>query len=182
MNAIFTTAARKDVMSWWPWSSRSSRSNDDLASSTIAHAKDELRSARDSVNATLEQAKREANSISSTNWFDRRTAIAFAIGGATTLSARWFAARYLRRVRNVDYIKPELLRRKADLGPLRRWVKTGFLRRRKLLGKVTSVGDGDNFHFFHTPGGRLAGWGWARRVPDARSDLKGETVGLPGAL
>lgn len=35
-------------------------------------------------------------------------------------------------------------------------------RHRRLYGLVTSVGDGDNFHFFHTPGGRLAGWGWLR--------------------
>lgn len=40
-----------------------------------------------------------------------------------------------------------------------------FLKRRTLLGYVTSVGDPDNFRFFHTPGGRLAGWGWLRPLP-----------------
>lgn len=40
-----------------------------------------------------------------------------------------------------------------------------FLKRRTLLGYVTSVGDPDNFRFFHTPGGRLAGWGWLRPIP-----------------
>ncbi|SSD59331.1 probable Probable endonuclease LCL3 [Saccharomycodes ludwigii] len=35
-----------------------------------------------------------------------------------------------------------------------------------LKGKVTSVGDGDNFHFYHTPGGVLAGWGWFREIPE----------------
>lgn len=35
-----------------------------------------------------------------------------------------------------------------------------------LYGKVTSVGDGDNFHFFHTPGGYLGGWGWLRAAPE----------------
>ncbi|GAM85987.1 hypothetical protein ANO11243_039970 [Dothideomycetidae sp. 11243] len=34
-----------------------------------------------------------------------------------------------------------------------------IFRRRTLYGYVTSVGDGDNFRFFHTPGGRFAGWG-----------------------
>lgn len=34
-----------------------------------------------------------------------------------------------------------------------------------LKGKVTSVGDGDNFHFYHTPGGVLGGWGWLRETP-----------------
>lgn len=65
---------------------------------------------------------------------------------------------------------------------LRRIAKTGnidesFYRRRKLLGQVTHVGDGDNFRMFHTPGGRLAGWGWARKVPTAKQELKGRTVG-----
>lgn len=40
-----------------------------------------------------------------------------------------------------------------------------FLKRRTLFGYVTSVGDPDNFRFYHTPGGRLAGWGWLRSLP-----------------
>ncbi|KAK7203958.1 putative endonuclease LCL3 [Myxozyma melibiosi] len=32
-------------------------------------------------------------------------------------------------------------------------------------GRIVSVGDADNFRVFHTPGGILAGWGWARKVP-----------------
>ncbi|SCU98755.1 LAFA_0G19988g1_1 [Lachancea sp. 'fantastica'] len=39
-------------------------------------------------------------------------------------------------------------------------------RKKWLYGKVTAVGDGDNFHFFHTPGGIRGGWGWLRRVPE----------------
>jgi endonuclease YncB( thermonuclease family) len=40
-------------------------------------------------------------------------------------------------------------------------------RSRSFYGMVTRVGDGDNFHFFHTPLGRLAGWRWAwRRKPE----------------
>ncbi|KAK3393176.1 nuclease domain-containing protein [Podospora didyma] len=69
-----------------------------------------------------------------------------------------FYRSYLRRIPGTDYIKPSAFRS------------------RTLLGKVTSVGDGDNFHLFHTPGGRLAGWGWLRRVPTARKDLKGRTI------
>ena len=64
---------------------------------------------------------------------------------------------------------------------LRRFPKTGhiderFFRRRNLLGKVTSVGDGDVFRLFHTPGGRLAGWGWLRKVPTGKMELRGRTV------
>lgn len=55
-------------------------------------------------------------------------------------------------------------------------VQPGFYRKRSLFGKVTSVGDGDNFHLFHTPGGRLAGWGWLRTVPSKKPDLKNKTV------
>ncbi|CCF57209.1 hypothetical protein KAFR_0C02160 [Kazachstania africana CBS 2517] len=40
-----------------------------------------------------------------------------------------------------------------------------IFRRRWLYGKVTAVGDGDNFHFFHTPGGILGGWGLFRSLP-----------------
>ncbi|KAL8784209.1 MAG: hypothetical protein Q9213_004101 [Squamulea squamosa] len=53
-----------------------------------------------------------------------------------------------------------------------------FWRKRSLFGQVTSVGDGDNFRLFHTPGGRLAGWGllpW-RRVPEKAKELKDKTV------
>lgn len=46
----------------------------------------------------------------------------------------------------------------------------------KLFGKVTRVGDGDNFRFYHTPGGILMGWGWLRSVPTTRSELKDETL------
>lgn len=45
-------------------------------------------------------------------------------------------------------------------------IPSSAFRRRWLYGKVTSVGDGDNFHFFHTPGGVLGGWGWLRELPE----------------
>lgn len=57
-------------------------------------------------------------------------------------------------------------------------IDPGFWRKRSLLGKVTSVGDADNFRIYHTPGGRLAGWGllpW-RRVPVTTKELRDKTV------
>lgn len=42
------------------------------------------------------------------------------------------------------------------------------------------MGDADNFHLFHTPGGRLAGWGWMpgrKKLPEGK-DLKNKTVGF----
>ena len=62
--------------------------------------------------------------------------------------------------------------------PVASRIQEGVFRRRGLLGRVTSVGDGDNFRLFHTPGGRLAGWGWlpGRHVPARRDLLKDRTV------
>jgi hypothetical protein len=84
--------------------------------------------------------------------------IAPAAAAALTLGLLTFYQSYLRRFPGPGHIAPN------------------FFRRRSLFGKVTSVGDGDGFHMFHTPGGRLAGWGWLRRVPKDRKELKGRTV------
>lgn len=75
-----------------------------------------------------------------------------------------FYRTYLRRIPSVQYIHPELYRK------------------RRLFGQVTSVGDGDGFHLFHTPGGKWAGWGWLRKVPTDRKELKGKTVRSPPLL
>lgn len=45
-----------------------------------------------------------------------------------------------------------------------------------LFGRVTSVGDADNFRFYHTPGGWLAGWHWLRNVPATAKALRNETL------
>lgn len=82
----------------------------------------------------------------------------FLLGAATLLALQQVHTRYFRRY------------------PVALSVDERIFRRRPLLGRVTSVGDGDNFHMFHTPGGRLAGWGWARRVPSDKAKLKGKTV------
>ncbi|KKZ60166.1 hypothetical protein EMCG_05088 [[Emmonsia] crescens] len=57
-------------------------------------------------------------------------------------------------------------------------ISPAYFHKRSLFGRVTSVGDGDNFRMFHTPGGRLAGWGWLpfRKVPTAKKELKDRTV------
>ncbi len=79
---------------------------------------------------------------------------------AATLGLIRLYKSYLRRIPSVEFIKPDLFRRKS------------------LFGRVTSVGDADNFRFFHTPGGRLAGWGWipGRRVPRRKDELFSKTV------
>ncbi|SPQ19281.1 3f5148ca-e4a1-4aa6-9f67-d20ee7ecbd77 [Thermothielavioides terrestris] len=77
-----------------------------------------------------------------------------------TLGLWTFYQSYLRRFPGTDHIAHS------------------FFRRRSLFGTVTSVGDGDGFHMFHTPGGRLAGWGWLRRVPKDRKELKDRTISV----
>ncbi|KAL9484726.1 hypothetical protein ACSS6W_003515 [Trichoderma asperelloides] len=74
------------------------------------------------------------------------------------LAALQLYANYLRRIPGAAYVRPN------------------FFRNRSLYGKVTSVGDGDNFHLFHTPGGKAVGWGWLRKVPESRKELKGRTI------
>lgn len=80
----------------------------------------------------------------------------------TTLSALRIYKTYLRQIPNVNHIKP------------------GWFRRKSLFGQVTSVGDADNFRLFHTPGGRLAGWGWLpwKKVPNTREGLSNKTVSM----
>ncbi|KAJ7746604.1 hypothetical protein B0H16DRAFT_941717 [Mycena metata] len=84
---------------------------------------------------------------------------AFAFGSATTLSGTFLYRRYFRRFKTGDWITPDVFARK-------RWVK----------GMVTSVGDSDNFRFYHTP---AFGWRWPlkfRIIPSTAKDLKDKTL------
>jgi hypothetical protein len=84
---------------------------------------------------------------------------------AVTLALIRFYKVYLRRIPNTEHIKPS------------------YYRKRSIFGVVTSVGDADNFRLFHTPGGRIAGWGWLpwKKIPGKSTKLKGKTVGLQAA-
>lgn len=102
------------------------------------------------------------SNLNSTDWShytSPQTIVASILTTAATLTLIRLYKTYLRRIPNVDYLKP------------------GFFRHRSLYGYVTRVGDGDNFHLYHTPGGKLAGWGllpW-RRVQDIKK-FKGKTL------
>ena len=103
------------------------------------------------------------DSLNATDWThytDPRTVIPTILLTGTTLFLVRLYRFYLRRIPEAASIQP------------------GFFRRRSLFGRVTSVGDGDNFRLFHTPGGRLTGWGWipGRKVPQKRDALKDRTV------
>ncbi|EMG45381.1 LCL3 Probable endonuclease LCL3 [Candida maltosa Xu316] len=70
-----------------------------------------------------------------------------------------FYTRYVKRIRTYLDLTPSIMENNI-----------------KLYGYVTRVGDGDNFRFFHTPGGILMGWGWLRKIPTTRAGLKDETL------
>ncbi|ORY08828.1 putative endonuclease LCL3 [Clohesyomyces aquaticus] len=103
-------------------------------------------------------------SVKTTNWSsmftEPRILIPSLVFTATSVSAIRVYKSYLRRIPSVNHIKPD------------------YFRRRSLFGRVTSVGDADNFRLFHTPGGRLAGWGWLpwKRVPTTREGLVNKTI------
>ncbi|KAF4344734.1 ARP2 3 complex 34 kDa subunit [Fusarium beomiforme] len=83
--------------------------------------------------------------------------VLFPLAGMAALQ---IYANYLRRIPGSAYVRPN------------------FFRNRSIFGRVTSVGDGDNFHLFHTPGGRILGWGWLRKIPEARRELKDRTISI----
>lgn len=108
-----------------------------------------------------------SESLNGTDWThykDPRTVgvvLAAAIASSlTTIIAGKVYRSSVRRIPEAGFIKPTIFRKKS------------------LFGTVTRVGDGDNFHLFHQPGGRLMGWGWmpGRRIPKNKADLKGKTV------
>ena len=78
-----------------------------------------------------------------------------------SLGAYHIYSRRLRRYPTINHLPAQVYNSNFDRG---------------LLGQVTSVGDGDNFRFYHTPGGYLAGWGWLRRVPTDKKDLRNQTI------
>lgn len=103
------------------------------------------------------------DNLNSTNWShytEARTVVPTVLLTATILISVHIYRSYLRRIPHAANIAPS------------------FFRKRSLFGTVTRVGDGDNFHLYHTPGGRLAGWGWlpGRKVPEKKNDLKNRTV------
>ena len=106
---------------------------------------------------------RWTDTLNATNWShytDPRNLVPVILLTGTCLSSVYFYRSYLQRI-------PQAVS-----------IRQSFWRRRSLFGQVTSVGDGDNFRIFHTPGGRLAGWGWLpwRRIPTKREALRDKTV------
>ncbi|KAL7418934.1 putative endonuclease lcl3 [Cryptotrichosporon argae] len=86
-------------------------------------------------------------------------ALAAAAAVAATLAGVAGYRRFWRRLRNADSVSGAMLDRKA-------WVR----------GVVTSVGDGDNFRLFHTPGPFFRYPLKLRAIPSTVKELKDETL------
>ncbi|ORY66456.1 uncharacterized protein BCR38DRAFT_390176 [Pseudomassariella vexata] len=102
-----------------------------------------------------------SNNLNGTDWQhfkDPRNWVPTVLVTTTVIVSLQLYRSYLRRIPGAIHIQP------------------AFFRERTIFGKVTSVGDGDNFHLFHTPGGRLTGWGWLRKVPEKKTELRNKTI------
>lgn len=102
-------------------------------------------------------------SLNATDWAaftETRTLVPTLILTGSILAIVRIHRRYFRRFPDATSISP--------------W----FFRRRSIYGQVTSVGDGDNFRLYHTPGGKLTGWGWLpwKKVPTLKKELRDKTV------
>jgi hypothetical protein len=148
------TAGLCVVMRWPPWSTVSS--NDDKQ-----HPERTSNSSSASTYPTPTTNKSDSG-LSWTGFTESRTLISTVLLTSGILLAVRFHRTYLRRIPDAPSIS------------------TSCLRRRTIFGKVTSVGDGDNFRIFHTPGGRLVGWGWLpwKKIPTTKKELKDNTVRL----
>ncbi|CCJ28548.1 unnamed protein product [Pneumocystis jirovecii] len=92
-------------------------------------------------------------------WISTSIIVATVTLTGAILIIRSFYSRYLLRYPTAESLPASMLNGK-----------------RVLSGFVTSVGDADNFRFYHTPGGFCAGWYWLRRVPTVKKELKDQTI------
>lgn len=93
-----------------------------------------------------------------TNWLSQ-VILPSSILTSSILGGFFIYRKYLRRI------------------PNSRKIPDYFFKSKKMVGKVTSVGDADNFHFYHTPGGIFTGWGWLRHSPKVNQrKIGGQTI------
>jgi endonuclease YncB( thermonuclease family) len=143
----------------WPFNGSEKDDND---SSIGASTSEKVEQVEHKVKEQVTKLKDHIHSTSWTNFTQPTTIVSTIALTSVIILSGHFYKRYLRRIPTVQHIRPSALRRTS------------------IFGKVTSVGDGDNFRLFHTPGGRLAGWGWlpGRTVPTKKADLQNNTLSI----
>ena len=138
-------------MGWWPFTPpKSSKDRSSVIEDAIANLSPE----------PAESGKTK-ESILNTEWrhfTDPRNLVPVVILTTACIGSYSLYRSFLRRI------------------PQAKDIPQHYWRRRSLKGVVTRVGDGDNFHLYHTPGGLIAGWGWLRRVPKDPKQLKDQTI------
>lgn len=148
-------------MTWLKlWSSSTKDDTKSKEPSQTSEAIDAVSQALDAASTSIQSQTNEVLHSNVTAFTQPQTILATVVLTTASLGIFRFYKTYLRRIPQAVNISPN------------------FLRRRSLVGRVTSVGDGDNFRIYHTPGGRLAGWGWfpGRRIPVDKKELKEQTV------
>ena len=146
-------------MKWPEWASLWSSSASEKRDGTVNDKQGAVPSPSSAANVTshVVQSTKPLHTADWSRYTTTQTLTVSVLTTATTLALIRLWKRYLRRIPTASYLKPDTFRQ------------------RNLYGYVTRVGDGDNFHFFHTPGGKLMGWGWAprRKVEDMFAQAKG---------
>ena len=169
VSPFYASPSSKLVMLWpklWSSSTKDEHSLDVTTEQRVAQAAKEDRGSPRSISVVGTDWANSSDENPARNVFtEARTILAAVTLTSAILASRRFYKAYIKRV-------PEATK-----------IKEAWLGKRSMFGTVTSVGDGDNFRLFHTPGGRLAGWGWfpGRRVPTEKSELKNNTVRLISA-
>ncbi|KAL1303711.1 hypothetical protein AAFC00_007063 [Neodothiora populina] len=136
----------------WPWSS--AEENDDGSNkSWLPSLPTQPEDQKPPINWT--------NTLNKTAWTSPEVLLPTFLLTTASLFGFKFYTLYLRRIPQATYITPDAMGK------------------RSIFGYVTAVGDGDTFRLYHTPGGRLLGWGWlpGRRVAAfTKKDLKDQTI------
>lgn len=156
----------------WPslWSSKPKQ--DDTSTASIEDHTQALKAqAQETAEAIHENVAHTADSfkqVSSNSFLNAlgqpSTLLATAVLTTSILTLFAIQRRFLRRHPTATSLPESFL-----LPSTRRFNKS-------LFGRVTSVGDADNFRLYHTPLGRLAFWGIFRKIPDTTKELKNQTV------
>lgn len=138
----------------WPAFWGSSAQDDDKKPALSQQATAVLDDLKPNTTLTTSSPKSEGLFTTLTNvstYSDPSVLIPTLVLTTALLTGASLSRRYLVRIPNASHIP------------------SSSFRKRSVFGRVTSVGDADNFRLYHTPGGRLAGWGWLRRIPTAAS-------------
>lgn len=154
------------MVSLWPWGSSSSDNSQSQSSpssenSSLSNGTQSTSSLPADATPLDELIWRSDAKLST--WTSSPTILVIAsvaAGGVAATGLGFFWGRYAKRMRTTEWITPDWLKGK-------RWVR----------GKVTSVGDGDNFRVFHTP--PFGGYHWPlrfRSVPSIPKDLTHQTL------